>query len=64
RQLETDRAVGDSWLVTKGLAAGEQIVIEGLQKVRPGATVKAVPATFGKQAGSAAPAGSGSGAPR
>jgi membrane fusion protein (multidrug efflux system) len=51
RQLETDRAVGDSWLVTKGLAAGEQIVIEGLQKARPGATVKPVPATPAKQAG-------------
>ena len=44
RQLETDRAIGDSWLVTKGLAAGEQLVIEGLQKARPGATVKVVPA--------------------
>lgn len=44
RQIETDRAVGDSWLVTKGLAAGEQVVIEGLQKARPGATVKPVPA--------------------
>jgi membrane fusion protein (multidrug efflux system) len=51
RQLETDRAVGDNWLVTKGLAAGEQIVIEGLQKARPGATVKPVPATPAKQAG-------------
>jgi membrane fusion protein, multidrug efflux system len=44
RQLETDRAVGDAWLVTKGLAAGDQVVIDGLQKARPGATVKAVPA--------------------
>ncbi|HEU4616039.1 MAG TPA: efflux RND transporter periplasmic adaptor subunit [Kofleriaceae bacterium] len=44
RQLETERAVGDAWLVTKGLSAGEQIVIDGLQKARPGATVKVVPA--------------------
>ena len=50
RQLETDRAIGDAWLVTKGLAAGEQVVIEGLQRARPGATVRAVPATT-KQAG-------------
>ncbi len=44
RQLDTERAIGDAWLVTKGLAAGEQVVIEGLQKARPGATVKVVPA--------------------
>ena len=44
RELETDRVIDDAWLVTKGLAGGEQIVINGLQKARPGATVKAVPA--------------------
>jgi membrane fusion protein, multidrug efflux system len=60
RQLETDRAVGDSWLVTKGLAAGEQIVIDGLQKAKPGATVKPVAAKqAGSAAGSAAPPSQG-----
>jgi membrane fusion protein (multidrug efflux system) len=44
RQLATDRAVGDAWLVTAGLKAGDQVIVEGLQKVRPGAQVKAVPA--------------------
>lgn len=44
RTIVTDRAVGDSWLVTRGLAPGEQIIVDGLQKVRPGATVKPVPA--------------------
>jgi membrane fusion protein (multidrug efflux system) len=44
RQLATDRAVGDNWLITKGLAAGDQVVIEGIQKARPGSVVKAVPA--------------------
>lgn len=44
RQLTTDRAVGDAWLVTGGLQAGEQVIVEGLQKVRPGAPVKPVPA--------------------
>jgi membrane fusion protein (multidrug efflux system) len=44
RQLVTDRAVGDAWLVTAGLKPGEQVIVEGVQKVRPGATVKAVPA--------------------
>ena len=44
RLLETDRAIGDAWLVTSGLATGERVIVEGLQKARPGATVKAVPA--------------------
>lgn len=45
RQLVTDRAVGDAWLVTAGLKAGDRVIVEGLQKVQPGAVVKAVPAT-------------------
>jgi membrane fusion protein, multidrug efflux system len=45
RLLATDRAVGDAWLVTEGLAAGEQVIVEGMQMARPGATVKAVPAS-------------------
>jgi membrane fusion protein, multidrug efflux system len=50
RQLVTDRAVGDAWLVTAGLAAGEQVIVEGLQKVRPGAEVKPVPAAGAQHA--------------
>ena len=44
RTLEVDRAVGDRWLVTSGLAAGERVIVEGLQRVRPGDTVRAVAA--------------------
>ncbi len=44
RALVTERAVGDAWLVTAGLKAGDRVIVEGLQKVQPGATVKAVPA--------------------
>ena len=43
RFIEVDRVVGDQWLVTAGLAAGDRIVLEGLQKIRPGAAVKVVP---------------------
>ena len=50
RQLVTDRAVGDAWLVTSGLKAGDQVIVEGLQKVRPGVEVKAVPAASTRQA--------------
>lgn len=42
RALEVDRAIGDRWLVTKGLGAGDRVIVEGLQKVRPGDAVSAV----------------------
>lgn len=45
RQLAIDRAVGNQWLVTSGIAAGDRVIIEGMQKVRPGAPAKAVPAS-------------------
>ena len=43
RLLEIDRAIGDKWLVTSGLVSGDRVIVEGLQKVRPGASVKVVP---------------------
>jgi membrane fusion protein (multidrug efflux system) len=52
RQLVTDRAVGDAWLVTSGLRAGDRVIVEGLQKVQPGAAVTAVPAGTTKAAAS------------
>jgi membrane fusion protein (multidrug efflux system) len=44
RALVTDRAVGDAWLVTAGVSPGEQVIVEGVQKVRPGTLVNPVPA--------------------
>ena len=43
RMLTLDRAIGDQWLVSSGLAPGERVIMEGMQKVKPGAPVKAVP---------------------
>jgi membrane fusion protein (multidrug efflux system) len=43
RQLLLDRAIRDQWLVTSGLAIGDRVVVEGMQKVRPGDTVNVVP---------------------
>ncbi|MCB4859984.1 efflux RND transporter periplasmic adaptor subunit [Sphingobium sp. PNB] len=40
RQVETDRAIGDKWIVTKGLRAGDRLVVEGLVNLRPGTVVK------------------------
>jgi membrane fusion protein (multidrug efflux system) len=43
RMLTLDRAVGDKWLVTAGLAAGDRVIVEGLMKTRPGMPVKIAP---------------------
>ena len=43
RTVKADRVQDNSSIVSEGLQAGEQVIVEGLQKVRPGATVKAVP---------------------
>lgn len=43
RPVQIDRAIGDRWLVSEGLQSGEQVVIEGVQRIMPGAQVKPVP---------------------
>ena len=43
RLIKVVRTIGDSWLVSDGLKAGDRIILEGLQKARPGTPVKAVP---------------------
>ncbi len=40
RPLTLVRAIGDQWLVNSGLAVGDRVITEGLQRVRPGAAVK------------------------
>jgi membrane fusion protein (multidrug efflux system) len=42
RVITVDRAVGNRWLVADGLAAGDRVIVDGLQKARPGMSVKAV----------------------
>jgi membrane fusion protein (multidrug efflux system) len=42
RTLTATRAVGSQWLVEKGLAAGDRVIVAGQQKVAPGATVNPV----------------------
>ena len=43
RQVKADKAQGSVWIVTSGLQAGDRVVVEGIQKAKPGATVKPVP---------------------
>jgi membrane fusion protein (multidrug efflux system) len=52
RVLKTDRAIGTNWLVTDGLKAGDRIITEGVQKVRPGVQVTATEAAPATQAAS------------
>jgi membrane fusion protein (multidrug efflux system) len=40
--VKADAAQGDNWIVSEGLKAGDRVIVEGLQKVKPGAPVKAV----------------------
>lgn len=54
RPIKVVRTVGDSWLVSEGLKTGDRVILEGLQKARPGTPVRAVP--FGSTA-AAPPAG-------
>lgn len=53
RMLTLDRAIGDAWLVVAGLAAGERVIVEGVQRARPGSVVKTVPFTAGPGASGA-----------
>lgn len=41
--IKADRTVGSNWLVNEGLKPGDKVILEGLQKARPGTPVKAVP---------------------
>ena len=43
RPIKTGSVQGDKWIVTDGLKEGDVVIVEGLQKVRPGAAVKPVP---------------------
>jgi membrane fusion protein (multidrug efflux system) len=44
--LTVDRAIGNAWQVTGGLTAGQQVIVEGSQKISVGDAVKAVPASL------------------
>ncbi len=52
RPVQVSRSIEDRWLVESGLVAGDRVIIEGLQKIRPGTPVQATEAG----AESAAPA--------
>lgn len=43
RSITTGSVQGNDWLVRSGLTAGDRVIVEGLQKIKPGITVKPVP---------------------
>jgi membrane fusion protein (multidrug efflux system) len=56
RMVTTGQRIGTLWVIDQGLKAGEKVVVEGLQKVRPGMKVKAETVTI-EESGAAAPGG-------
>ncbi|MDY7579950.1 efflux RND transporter periplasmic adaptor subunit [Herbaspirillum sp. RTI4] len=46
RVLVTSSTYGSNWVVESGLAAGDRVIVEGVDKVKPGLLVKAIPATL------------------
>ncbi|HEY2482274.1 MAG TPA: HlyD family secretion protein, partial [Caulobacteraceae bacterium] len=44
RMVETGAAIGNKWVITKGLQPGDRLIVEGLLRLPPGAKVRARPA--------------------
>jgi membrane fusion protein (multidrug efflux system) len=65
RPVKIGSGKGTSWVVTSGLKTGEKVMVDGFQKLQPGATVKPVPWQSGgakPAVGPGAPAGAASAA--
>ncbi|MFP5348860.1 MAG: efflux RND transporter periplasmic adaptor subunit, partial [Gammaproteobacteria bacterium] len=52
RPVQVGAWAGDNWIITSGLAAGDQVIVDGVLKIRPGAPV--TPAAPAKDAPAAA----------
>jgi membrane fusion protein, multidrug efflux system len=59
RMVKAGERIGTLWVIDEGLKAGDKVVVDGVQKVRAGVKVKALPATIeeGVSQAAAAPAG-------
>jgi membrane fusion protein, multidrug efflux system len=56
RVVHTLQTVGDKWLVDQGVKAGDQVIVEGLQRLRPGVVIKPVPVGAASAPAASAPA--------
>jgi len=61
RTITATQTVGDKWLVTAGLAAGDKVITEGVNRLKPGQPVHPVPAGSPPRRPPGAPGGAGSG---
>jgi membrane fusion protein (multidrug efflux system) len=43
RRVQADTMSGTDWIVTGGLADGDEVIVSGVDKVRPGMSARAVP---------------------
>jgi membrane fusion protein (multidrug efflux system) len=59
RTITATQTVGDKWLVTAGLAPGDKVVTEGVNRLKPGQPVHPVPAGSPPRRPPGAPAGHG-----
>jgi len=57
RAVEVSRTIGDQWLVKSGLAEGDRVIVQGLQKVQPGMPVQVTEDLAGANAAASAAAG-------
>ena len=55
RKLQTTRTLGSDWLIDAGLKPGDRVIVEGVQRVRPGSVVQVVEFTPGGSATSDPP---------
>ncbi|WP_081721877.1 efflux RND transporter periplasmic adaptor subunit [Geminisphaera colitermitum] len=55
RILTAERTIGDKWLVTSGVSDGDQVIVENLQRIRPGVVVNPIPPSWQKPAGTVEP---------
>jgi len=57
RVIHTSRVIDNQWYVTDGVKAGDRVIVEGLQKAKPGMTVRVAPAGAPKPEGPTKPQG-------
>ncbi len=63
KDVTTDRQQGGNWVITSGLAPGDQVVVSGVQRAQPGQPAKATPATPAAQGPQTAAQGAAGKAP-
>jgi membrane fusion protein, multidrug efflux system len=60
RDVDMGPRIGEDWLVAKGLKVGDRVIIDGVQRLRPGMPVKASPYVASQVTPAGAKAGTGS----